>query len=107
MFINYSKKADKIIIKTDKNESEWENTLNQVKKEIKKRYFICYKSKLWLDTEKKYDAVKQECHIILKMLKKCWYYLWKIHFILKLNINTVITQLQRTVTDLSEALIIQ
>ena len=56
--------------------------------------------------KKHYDAKKQEYHSILKILKKCYNYLYKIHFILKLNMNTLIAQLNHLVNDLSNTLII-
>ena len=105
VFIDYFEEASEIIIEADENESEWKNILNQVEKEIKKRHSICYESEFWSDTERKYDAVKQECCAVLKILKKCWCYLWKVHFILKLDVNMMMIQLERAATDLSEALI--
>ena len=106
VFIDYFEKADEIIIEANESESEWEDILNQVKKKIKKKYSIYYENRFWSDIERKYDAVKWECCAVLKMLKKCWYYLWEVYFVLKLNVNTVIIQLERTVTDFSKALII-
>ena len=107
IFIDYFKKADKIIIEADENKSEWENTLNQIKKEIKKKYFIHYESEFLSDMKRKYDVIKQECHAVLKMLKKCQHYLWEVHFILKLDMNIMMIQLERAVTDFSEILIMQ
>ena len=52
MFINYSEEADKIIVDANDNETEWEDTLSQVEKEMKKRYSVCYKSRFWSDTKK-------------------------------------------------------
>ena len=40
--------------------------------------------------KKHYDVKKQKYHNILKMLKKYHDYLYKVHFILKLNANTLI-----------------
>ena len=70
VFIDYSEKADEIIVKADESDSKWEDTLSQMKKEMKKRHSIYYKSKLWSDTEKKYDIMKWKYHAVLKMLKK-------------------------------------
>ena len=89
IFIDYSEKAGKIIINTDENKSKWENILNQVKKETKKRYSIHYESRLWSDTERKYDVVKWKYHAVLKILKKCQHYLWRIFWEICWNNNFV------------------
>jgi len=39
------------------------------------------------------------------MLKKCWKYLYEIQFVLKIDINILITQLNKIASNLSEALI--
>ena len=70
IFIDYSEEADKIIIEADESDSEWEDTLSQMKKKIKKRHSIYYKSEFWSDTKRKYDVVKWECYAVLKILKK-------------------------------------
>ena len=75
VFINYFEKAGKIIIEANESKNKWENTLNQIEKEIKKRHFIHYESRFWSDMKRKYDVMKQECCVVLKMLKKCQHYL--------------------------------
>ena len=90
VFIDYSDKADEIIIEANESKSKWEDILNQIEKKMKKRHFICYESEFWSDTEKKYDVVKQEYCIVLKILKKYWCYLWEVYFILKLDVNMMI-----------------
>ena len=39
------------------------------------------------------------------MLKKCWKYLYEVQFVLKVNVNTLITQLNKIMSNLSEALV--
>ena len=63
------------------------------------------KNEIWSDVKKHYDIKKQECENILKMLKKCCDYFYKIHFILKLDANILITQLNWLVNDLLKALV--
>jgi len=58
-----------------------------------------------LKVEKEYDTGKHKCYDVLKMLKKCQKYLYEVQFILKIDMNTLIAQLNRTASDLSEALI--
>ena len=43
IFIDYSEEADEIIIEADENDSEWKNTLNQVKKKTKKNILFIMK----------------------------------------------------------------
>ena len=40
-----------------------------------------------------YDAGKRECQDVLLMLKKLWYWLYEIHFILEIDANTLVAQL--------------
>ena len=58
VFIDYSEEMSKIIIEADESENEWEDILNQVKKEIKKKHSVCYKNELWSDMKRKYDVMK-------------------------------------------------
>ena len=44
VFIDYSDKTEKIIIKTNDSESEWENILNQVKKNERKNTLFITKA---------------------------------------------------------------
>ena len=53
-----------------------------------------------------YDAEKRECQNVLLILKKLWYWLYEIHFILKINMNILIAQLNQAATDLSDVLMI-
>ncbi len=77
----------------------------QEEKEGKCHHIIRFESGLWTDVEKDYDAEKQECCGVLKMLKKCQKYLYKVHFVLEVNANTLVAQLNQTASDLPEALI--
>ena len=88
--IDYIENADKIICTVDVSEKDWKDNLMQVKQEEKRWYIICYKNEIWSDVEKCYDAEKQEYKNVLKMLKKCHDYFYKIYFILKFNVNILI-----------------
>src|SRR6266487_3883028 len=66
---------------------------------------IRYESGIWSDVEKRYDAGKRECRGVLKMLKKCRGYLYGIHFVLELDANTLVAQLNRSASDLPGALV--
>ena len=91
--INYIKDTDKVICAINVSKENWEDNLMQVKQEEKKQHVIHYKNKIWSDVKKHYDMRKQECKNVLKMLKKCCNYLYKIYFVLKLNANILIAQL--------------
>ena len=75
------------------------------KKNEKYCHIIYYKSRLWLKVKKKYNAEKCEYHDVLKMLKKYWKYLYEVQFVLKIDMNILIAQLNRTMSNLSKALI--
>ena len=53
-----------------------------------------------------YDAEKRECWNVLLMLKKLWYWLYEIHFVLKINVNILIAQLNQAAINLLDALMI-
>ena len=91
--INYTENADEIICAIDINEENWEDNLMQVKQEEKRWHVIYYESKIWSDVEKCYNVRKQEYKNVLKMLKKCCDYLYRIYFVLKLDANILIIQL--------------
>ena len=75
------------------------------KKNEKYHHIICYESRFWSEVKKKYNVRKHKCYNVLKMFKKCQKYLYKVQFVLKIDVNTLIAQLNRTASNLSEALI--
>ena len=70
-----------------------------------KKTFSRYKSRIWFSVEKKYDATKRECLIILKVLKKVRYWLYEIRFVLEIDANVLITKLNWLDTDLPRSLV--
>ena len=67
---------------------------------------VCqYDSGVWTNAESGYDAGKQECRELLKALKKVRAYLYEVFFIVKLDAQTLVSQLNRSAADISEALI--
>ena len=44
---------------------------------------------------------------MLKMLKKCKCYIYKMHFVLKIDANTLVVQLNRSAINLSEAVVMR
>ena len=103
--IEYEEERNKIICAINASEEEWDRVLMQQERDEKHHHIIHYESRLWLKVKKKYDVKKHECYDILKMFKKCQKYLYEIQFILKIDTNTLITQLNKMTSNLSEALI--
>jgi hypothetical protein len=50
-----------------------------------------YKSGIWNQTKRKYDATKREYRAIFKAFKKFRSWLYEIHFFLKTNANVLAT----------------
>jgi len=55
--------------------------------------------------EQKYNAGKRKCHGLLKVLKKTQFWLYGIQFIIELDANTLVTQLNMPAADLPGALV--
>jgi len=53
----------------------------------------------------RYDADKQECCKLLKALKKVCAYLYEVFFIVKLNAQTLVSQLNRSAVNIFDVLI--
>ena len=104
-FIDYENEEDIILI-INASLQGWSTVLMQVNKKIKKWHLSWYESDLWTELKQNYNVGKQKCWVILKTLKKVQFWLYKVQFILKMNANILVAQLNWTVTDLSDALII-
>jgi hypothetical protein len=67
---------------------------------------VCqYDSGVWTNAKSRYDTDKQECHRLLKALKKVHAYLYEVFFIVKLNAQTLVSQLNRSAVDIFDALL--
>ena len=77
------------------------------KKEREKKHAIYYKNEIWSDAEQKYDTDKYKYIKILKILKKCKHYIYEMYFILKINTNTLVTQLNRSAINLLETVVMR
>ena len=63
------------------NECKWRKmrrNFDAEKKNEKCCHIICYENELWSEIEKKYNVRKHKYCDILKMLKKCWKYLYEV-----------------------------
>ena len=103
--LNYFSLVDEIILAVNSNLKKWSVILSQVNSETDKRHSFRYKSELWIDSKSRYDAIKRECRDLLKALKKIRFWLYKVRFIIEIDANILMAQLNRFAADLSEVLI--
>ena len=68
--IDYSIKAREIVVGVDASLEGYRGYLGQKDIKSKKVYPIYYKSSIWSQAERKYDATKREYKGVLKILKK-------------------------------------
>jgi hypothetical protein len=70
-------------------------------------HHVCqYDSDVWTNAKSRYDTDKQECHKLLKALKKVHAYSYEVLFIVKLNAQTLVSQLNRSTVDFLMLLLI-
>ena len=79
----------------------------QTELEDKKHHSVWFESGVWSSAEKSYDADKQECHVVLKVLKKFYVYVYKMHFTLEVDTATLVHQLNHAAINLSDFLVTQ
>jgi hypothetical protein len=48
-----------------------------------------YKSKIWSQAKRKYDATKRECRAVFKIFKKFRSWLYRVHFFLETDANVL------------------
>ena len=60
---------------------------------------------MWNQTKRTYNAIKRECKGVLKALQKLQFWLYNIYFILEIDANTLVAQLNRAATDFLRALV--
>ena len=101
--LDYTQGAGDIILAVDASLEEWGGVLMQLVKG--KKHLSRYESGIWSSAENKYDATKRECRGVLKALKKVRYWLYWVRFILETDASVLVAQLNRSGTDLPEALV--
>ncbi len=97
--------AKDIILTVNLSKKEWEFCLMQKVKNDWCCYVCQYDSGVWTNAKSRYDTDKWECHRLLKALKKVHAYLYKVFFIVELNAQTLISQLNRSAVDIFDAFI--
>ena len=105
--IDYHEGVGDIVFVIDTNDYGWEAILMQYAAKLNwKWHFIRYESGVWSPQEAVYDMGWRECREVFLTLKKLWFWLYKVHFVFEVNVNTLVAQLNQAATDLPEALII-
>jgi len=103
--LNYDEDTENIVLIVNFSLKEWDLYLMQIVKDKKWWHVYKYNSEIWFVTESMYDIKKQECCDLLKFLKKVQTYLYEVFFIIKLNTQTLVTQLNHSVADVFSVLI--
>ena len=93
-----------VVLAVDSSLDGWGGTLGQYDDKGRKRV-ARYESGTWNEAVQKYDATKRECRGLLKCLQKVRFWLYGVHFILELDANTLVAQLNKAATDLPGALV--
>src|SRR5690606_20010179 len=71
----------------------------------KRRHPARYESGIWSESEARYDAGKLECRGLLKALKKFKHYLYGVRFLVEIDAQTLVHQLNQPSSDLPGALV--
>ncbi|KAJ9481740.1 hypothetical protein VN97_g11726 [Penicillium thymicola] len=101
--IDYSSVPLDVVIAVDASLKGWGAVLMQVRDGVRKP--ARYESGTWSATEQQYDAGKRECQGVLKALKKFRHWVYGVHFTLEIDAKTLVSQLNRSATDLPGALV--
>jgi hypothetical protein len=103
IFIDYENNV--IILAMNASLEDWKKFFMILRNE--KKHSIRYENDIWSDAKKKYDVTKKECRDVFKTLKKIHFYFYDVKFILKTNARVLVDQLNRSNTNLSDALVIR
>jgi hypothetical protein len=103
--LDYDSDTKDIILTVNSSKKEWGFCLMQKVKNDWCCHVCQYDSGVWTNAKSRYDTDKQECHKLLKALKKVHAYLYEVFFIVKLNAQTLVSQLNRSAVDIFDALL--
>ena len=101
----YDDDTDKIILTVNSSLKSWGFCLMQVTKNQQHQHVYRYNNKTWSSVKSLYNAEKQECQELLKALRKVRIYLYEMLFVIELNTQTLVTQLNRSAADILSVLI--
>jgi len=103
--LDYDSDTKDIILTVNSSKKEWGFCLMQKVKNGQCCHVCQYDSGVWTNAKSRYNTDKQECHRLLKALKKVCAYLYEVFFIVELNAQTLVSQLNRSIVDISDVLI--
>lgn len=104
--LDYSDDAGVIYVAIDASgDGHGEVIMQADKHNPKLRHPVRYESGLWSEAEQRYDAGKLECLAVLKGLKKFKSWLFGAFFVLEIDANTLVHQLNKPASDLPNATI--
>lgn len=101
--LDYTQVPLELVVAVDALDDRWGAVL--LKEHTGVRHSARYESGIWCDAERQYDSGKRECRAALKALKKFCSYVYRVHFILKVDASTLVAQLNRSATDLPRAMV--
>ena len=103
--LDFSPSALHIVLHTDASTTiGWGAILSQKQRDGSIRP-ARFESGIWNDAEKKYDAIKLECHGLLKALKKFRFWLFGRYFTVETDAQTLVWLLNQPPNDLPNAMI--
>ena len=102
--INYSEPLRQIILACNSSKKRQRVVIIQVSLNSY-QHLIRFKSRVQSTTKRNQNLSKYKCKALLLTLKKFQLYIYRVQFIVETNAKTLITQLQRSATNLLEALI--
>lgn len=103
--IRYGPGAGLVILAVDASEKAWGAVLMQETDSQRKP--ARFESGIWSVSEVKYDATKRECRGVLKAMKRLRNYLYGIHFLLEVDAQVLVHQINGSATDVPGALVIR
>ena len=105
--IDYHEDADDIVLAVDTNDYKWGTVLIQCAAESNWKWHpIRYESGVWSLQKAVYDTGWRKCRGVLLALKKLQFWLYKVHFVFEVDMNTLVAQLNQAAINLPEALVI-
>ena len=72
-----------------------------------RRHPARYESGIWSNAERRYDATKRECRGVLKAMKKFRNYIYGVRFLLEVDAQVLVHQINGSASDIPGALVMR